>query len=160
MEQKRKKEHTIMGWLYTDRQNGLTVRQFFEREFKPCEILDSAQPSPRVFYAALRNPNIPDQVFGMVCLLDYRKNDIYSFGYKDMDETMGPNESECPDRILDLLTPLPDAPTGTCTCEEFRSYHKGDCPLYDGHEYARNWRNRCREFNQKKRELKTRQPKI
>jgi hypothetical protein len=45
------------------------------------------------------------KVIGLVCLLSYRRNDHYNFGYKDMDETMGPCESECPKKILDLLTP-------------------------------------------------------
>ena len=41
------------------------------------------------------------------------------FGYKDMDETMGPVESECPGVILDLLTPTESS-------------------------YALAWRARCR----------------
>ena len=42
-------------------------------------------------------------VFALVCLLAY-KRDHFNFGYKDMDETMGPYECDCPERILDLLT--------------------------------------------------------
>ncbi len=45
------------------------------------------------------------EVWAAVVLLDRRKNDYYNFGYKDMDESMGPCEDECPERILSLLTP-------------------------------------------------------
>lgn len=45
------------------------------------------------------------------------------FGYKQMDEMMGPSESRCPADLLDMLTPLTDAEFG---------------------QYARQWRERCR----------------
>jgi len=42
----------------------------------------------------------------------------YNFGYKDMDETMGPYSYDCPRSILDKLTPT-------------------------DHEYALKWRREC-----------------
>jgi hypothetical protein len=46
------------------------------------------------------------------------------WGYKDMDECCGPSEATCPVRILDKLSPIkPDADT-----------------------YAREWREKCREY--------------
>jgi len=56
----------------------------------------------------------------MVCLLDYRPNDYHNFGYKDMEEPMGPYYYNCPERILKLLTPTTN-------------------------EYALKWRKKCWE---------------
>lgn len=59
-------------------------------------------------------------VFAAVFLTRIDKGE---FGYKDMDETMGPNASNCPAGILNLLSPTTS-------------------------EYALAWRERCR--NQRK----------
>lgn len=59
-------------------------------------------------------------VFGLVCLTSVRDN--FWFGYKDMDETMGPYCYDCPHTILDLLTPTTN-------------------------ETALEWRKKCREKN-------------
>ena len=48
------------------------------------------------------------------------KHDGCIWGYKDMDETMGPNESKCPASILALLTPTDS-------------------------KWANEWRERCRK---------------
>jgi hypothetical protein len=59
------------------------------------------------------------KVVAFVFLLDYRPRDPdYDMGYKDMDESVGPYESECPERILKLLTSTDQ-------------------------EYAVQWRQRC-----------------
>jgi hypothetical protein len=61
----------------------------------------------------------------LVFLINRRAGkDGYNFGYKDMQETMGPYECGCPDRILDLLSPT--------TSED-----------------ANDWRQRCRAANAK-----------
>lgn len=72
------------------------------------------------------------EVVALVCLLQFSPNDRagYNFGYKDMDETCGPNECDCPERILKLLTPT-------------------------DHEYAKKWRERCWE-NIRKRKTRPR----
>ena len=59
-------------------------------------------------------------VFAVVFLTSRKHG---AWGYKDMDESMGPNESRCPARVLDMLSPLK--------------------PGRDG--YAADWRARCRE---------------
>jgi hypothetical protein len=38
-------------------------------------------------------------------MLQFYKKDYHNFGYKDMDESAGPYQAECPERILKLLTP-------------------------------------------------------
>jgi hypothetical protein len=46
-------------------------------------------------------------VICIICLIDFnpRAKDGMIFGYKDMDESMGGSERDCPARILDLLGP-------------------------------------------------------
>jgi hypothetical protein len=110
-----------MGWLTTHREKGMSNAAWFAREFPSIEILDSHTKS-NVFYAACRPKKDPETVFALVCLLSWAPNDYYSFGYKDIEESMGPNEIGCPDRILDLLTPTDS-------------------------EYANGWREACRKRN-------------
>ena len=77
----------------------------------------------RTYYAGVDMvpPDGDREVVAIVCLVRYNPRDAegYIFGYKDMDETMGPCEAECPAAILDLLTPTAS-------------------------EYALAWRERCR----------------
>ena len=47
-------------------------------------------------------------VFAAVILISNTKKD--GFGYKDMDESMGPCECACPERIMCLLTPIAGLP--------------------------------------------------
>ena len=120
-----------MGWLYM-RSIGTHSgpRQYLDDQFtyqRPelrCRVLRSALVSMRVYYAAVEflRPGVPREVAAIVCLVRYnpRDRDGYVLGYKDMDEGMGPCEADCPEPILDLLTPT-DRP------------------------HALAWRARCRE---------------
>lgn len=68
------------------------------------------------------------RVWAAVCLTRVRQRDGYTeFLYKDMTETMGPFECDCPLYILDLLTPTDN-------------------------EYAQEWRNNCRARRAAKKE--------
>lgn len=105
-----------MGWLYM-RSIGTHSgpRQYLDNQFtseRPelrCRVLRSALVSKRVYYAAVEflRPGVPREVAAIVCLVRYNPRDRggYVFGYKDMDEGMGPCEAQCPEAILDLLTP-------------------------------------------------------
>lgn len=114
-----------MGWTYTYRPRGMTDRAWFaDRLGAGFEILDCATVRG-TWYAAVRSLRMPDEVWGAVFLTRRvpKARDGYNFGWKDMDETMGPCESRCPARILALLTPL----------------EPGKYP------YAEEWRKRCHE---------------
>ena len=87
------------------------------------ELLKSAMVGA-TYYAAVRYKTT-GQVFAAVFLTTIRK-DFYNFGYKDMDETMGPGEAKCPANILALLTE-PD------------------------NEFALSWRERCRQYHADKK---------
>jgi len=119
-----------MGWTFTNKNQGVSVREFFEKEFNGKQgcVIDCAVKGYRTAYLAyecLNEDGTRKSVIGIVCLLGYKPHDYYNFGYKDMSEEMGPCESECPERILKLLTPTT-------------------------YEWAQQWRDRCWE-NIKKR---------
>ena len=119
-----------MGWLYLQSLGGFTgPRQYLDdqfthaRETARATVLKSSLVNMRTYYAAveLLRPDRDREVVALVCLVRYNPRDRegYIFGYKDMDETMGPCEAQCPPAILDLLTPTTN-------------------------DYALAWRERCR----------------
>lgn len=123
-----------MGWMFESKPEDVKVADHlaaklnFESGGVKMECLDVAVVNMLTAYAAVRRTDDEGSyVFGVVFLLKY-SNDYYNFGYKDMDECMGPCESECPERILNLLTPLEESPGSE-----------------RGKEWARAWRERCRE---------------
>lgn len=121
-----------MGWLYMTSLKGHSgPRQYLDAQFTQrgsdatSSVLRSALVGMRVYYAAVERVRFASnerEVWAAVCLVRYNPRDRegYVFGYKDMDESMGPYECDCPEPILDLLTPT-------------------------DLEYALQWRARCRE---------------
>lgn len=102
-----------MGWTFIDyREPGTSHAEFFSRELlrSPKEggnsrILDSAYvrgEEGMVFYAAVASESDRgSEVWALIVLTQGRSGT--RFGWKEMDETMGPAEDGCPGRILDLL---------------------------------------------------------
>jgi len=117
-----------MGWDWSNRKPGMTTRAYFEREFghgtpeAKTEFVGTAMVGA-TFYAAVREL-ATGKVFALVCLTQ-RQRGYFNFGYKSMDENMGPNEAEMPPKLLDMLTPT-------------------------DHEYATEWRYQCRLNAEKK----------
>jgi hypothetical protein len=80
------------------------------------------------YYAAVECINKTDgsrSVFAAVNLVRYQKE----YGepwvcFKELNETMGPNEARCPKTIFDLLT-----------------------PLEPGNTYAQGWRDKCAKYH-------------
>ena len=75
------------------------------------EVLKSAMVGS-TYYAAVKRTTFATKdkpedsiVFAAVCLTSTNVNDYYNFSYKDMDETYGPCQCDCPQSILSLLTP-------------------------------------------------------
>ena len=104
----------VRGLLTEDGRNGI---------WNPLKV--SAVGS--TVYAAVERikPDGERYVFGAVFLTSTDMSDYFNFSYKDMDETCGPCERDCPVSILNLLTPT-------------------------DHEYANEWRKDCRENAAKK----------
>lgn len=114
-----------MGWTYTHKEKGVSLKDFFQKEFSSLEILACASTLTTAYMAARTRDN---EVVALVCLIDYRGDSGCNFGYKDMDETQGPCESQCPERILALLTPTTQ-------------------------EYALGWRKRCYGYHEARKRL-------
>jgi hypothetical protein len=66
-----------------------------------------------------------------VTLMQYYKPE--GWGYKDMEESCGPNESKCPISYLDMV------PEAKCLPDN-EACRSGDC----SHKWAQDWRLRCR----------------
>lgn len=99
-----------------------------------------------VYYAAVENlvryagrdengeaiyKSVPEnarKTWAAVFLTSVDSRDYFNFSYKDMDESMGPCECDCPLSILNMLSPTED-------------------------EWALAWRQRCREKAQDKNTL-------
>ena len=117
-----------MGWTFTYKPHGQSVKEFFEQQFnydKPGPprsgkiIACHATWTTAYMAYEIKTPD-SREVVALVCLLRHCPKSDYNFGYKDMDESMGPCEARCPKTILDLLTPTTI-------------------------EYALEWRKRCQE---------------
>ncbi len=120
-----------MGWLYMRSLEGhatpkayLDAQFTYARDTGRSRVLASSLVGRRTYYAAVEwipAASGEREVWGLICLVRYNPRDREGlvFGYKDMSESMGPCESECPRRILDLLTATENT-------------------------YALAWRERCR----------------
>ena len=103
-----------MGWTYTSANIGRDRRAWLDWHYtrrstdRKWTVLKSALVGT-TYYAAVRLEEQGHRavVFGLVVLTDAKRkaSDNYTFGWKDMDETMGPYECEAPAAVLDLLTP-------------------------------------------------------
>jgi hypothetical protein len=73
-------------------------------------VLGAARVSNTVYMALKSTDKATGQsyVFAAVVLISNTQKD--GFGYKDMDESVGPCECACPDRIMRLLSPIADIP--------------------------------------------------
>lgn len=128
-----------MGWLHMHSLHGHAgPRQYLDAQFTfsgphgSSRVLRSALVGMRVYYAAVERlrSGHEREVSAVVCLVRYNPRDRegYIFGYKDMHEAMGPWEADCPEAILDLLTPTDQS-------------------------YALAWRGRCRANIERRRML-------
>lgn len=105
-----------MGWTsFTPSVPRQTTAEILSAEFGSAILLKHATIGG-TFYAAASSKSEPETVFGLVVLVERRGG---HFAYKDMDEGMGPYESQCPLEILDMLSPTAS-------------------------ESANRWRERCR----------------
>lgn len=108
-----------MGWLYQARMRGQSNREWFEKEFSSLDFLECGTVRG-VFYAAVRPKSNPERpAMCLVCLTQWVPKDRYNFGYKDLDETMGPYAYRCPEKVLKALGPL--EPGKYPSAEEWRA---------------------------------------
>lgn len=124
-----------MGWTFSQRDRKQTAKDFFSESFdhKSGRVLDVTATLKEAYIAyEVLDPETGAVrgVIGIACLTSWRPNAEFNFGYKDMDETMGPGIANCPKRIFDLLTPVEQL------CAD-GVYHIGRSAVW-----ARQWRRR------------------
>ena len=117
-----------MGWTYMEKPSN--IKKWFEDTltWETDNYLTKCLKSHillREGYAAIEQINKTTgerEVFAAIWLFHYKRSDFddYNFGYKEMDESVGPYYYNCPASILDLLTETKN-------------------------EYAIEWRNKNRE---------------
>jgi hypothetical protein len=114
-----------MGWITTHRDKGITNDQWFQREVigDRHEIVASSTVKG-VYYAAVRTVET-GEVWALVVLTQWAPRSYHKFGWKDMDETMGPGSYDAPAKVLNALTPTDN-------------------------EWAQQWRAACREAQERK----------
>ena len=98
-----------------------------ENENTLWEVVKSSMRGS-TYYAAVKMTDKETgkfEIFGAVFLTRINNRSYFNFMYKDMDETCGPYEYDCPKGILDLLTKTDD-------------------------EWANEWRKKCREKLERK----------
>ena len=139
-----------MGWTGTTRYNGESAKEFFGREFDShnetgtWKVIDVASTLTTAYIALeLTRPDKGSFVFALVCLTRWDHTSQYNFVYKEIEEFDGPFDTDCPRRILDLLTPL----------EEIESRGLASAT---GLERAREWRQKCEEHLASRSKLKLR----
>lgn len=98
-----------MGWTFTHREKGISTKDFFAKEFdgEGFKVLDVAGGTlnPTNVYIAMKLPD--GKVTAVACLTKRVSRDYqYNYGWKDMSESMGPYICDCPQRIIDQLSPL------------------------------------------------------
>jgi hypothetical protein len=126
-----------MGWTWFNFHG--TTQEFIDKEFYDKsygEVIDHSRKG-NVLYMAykINSGKYVGKVTALVYLLGSDKKSYYNFGYKSMEESVGPVESDCPKRILDKLSPV----------EEL--YDEDSLSI----QWAREWRQRClSKFGHKK----------
>lgn len=104
-----------MGWTTTNKDKTISAKEYIEKrllvwtsEQYTHRILDGGVVKFHTYYGAVEKVEKATgerEVFAVVILLSYHQKQYHNFGYKDMCESMGPVQAECPERILKLLTP-------------------------------------------------------
>ena len=120
-----------MGWLYSEAWPTASAMRDHLRDSLTRSgydiVKDALTHYGRHYYAAIRKDG---KTFIFVALIE---RDRIGYGYKDMDESMGPNNVDCPLSILDAASPVEDL-------------YSGD-PL----EWATKWRANVRAFHAAKK---------
>jgi hypothetical protein len=116
-----------MGWLFFPKPDN--VKAYLNKQCKNgrYKLLRSAIVNRTEYYAAVEHTaeDGTRTVSAVICLLRFipRARDGATFGYKDMDEDMGPNAARCPKQILALLTP-PSTEYAAKWRESCEAYHR------------------------------------
>ena len=108
-----------MGWIQKrdpvdDPLAYTTNRYNYDGAQRTYRVLDATRVANTIYMAVRFTEKATGKytvLAAVILISNTRKN---GFGYKDMDETMGPSECACPDRIMRLLSPIEDIPDPSC----------------------------------------------
>lgn len=106
-----------MGWLFHNQKlrhetpvQYITRELSHESEAAKATVLAAATVRGTI-YAAVRNEDkTTGKTYVFCAVILFKNSERSGFGYKDMDESCGPCEVDCPDRILRLLSPVDELP--------------------------------------------------
>ena len=94
-----------MGWTSLHKDYGMTVDEFFEKEFESTDFKfasKGALVNMSEYYRAVYIPS-KKQYFALVCRVHFERDSYYNFSYKDMDESVNPYYYNCPARIMKIV---------------------------------------------------------
>jgi hypothetical protein len=132
-----------MGWTYESKPFGKTAREHMRDKFTQAHV-----PGEKAGYTVLHDtadirnywaiveltyPDGQKKIFCAVCLINHCRG-YYNFGYKDMEEEMGPCDSIPPISFFRKL--------------------EGIIPPETVNDWARSWRDRCRAYYAKSERVK------
>lgn len=133
-----------MGWTYTRREKGCSHKDWFQKHVygDAATVLDVAAKRGVAYAAVLiaQGDRDPLVIADAISFRWAPASADFNFGYKVAPESMGPVSRDCPERILDLLSPLD------------RIWE----PDTNEYEWAKEWRQACRA----KIEHRKRRPKV
>ena len=129
-----------MGWLYRDEPIDdplayLKTKYNYDCETHTLQTLDGACVRNTVYLAVRSTDKKTGRSLVLAAVILISNTKKHGFGYKDMDELMGPCECACPQRIIRLLSPIADLP------------HPG---------YAADWRARVASHHEQQRQRRQR----
>ena len=122
-----------MGWTFQQRSKGTSNKDWFAELLDGTDgkVVDTATVGGTCYIAYRTHNEAGHEItYALVALTQWRPHDAYNFGYKLMDESMGPGGEHCPERILALLSPLEEMDLGE-----------------KGMEWATDWRQACMEYH-------------
>jgi Domain of unknown function (DUF6927) len=104
-----------MGWLYRnepidDPLAYLTAKYNYDCETHTLRTLDGARVRNTVYLAVRSTDKKTSRSFVFAAVIMISNTKKSGFGYKDQTESMGPNQLDCPLRIIRLLSPIGDLP--------------------------------------------------
>ena len=116
-----------MGWYYSHRDKGMTTIDYLVADGALVrEKVKASSTQNGVCYIAYEFE--PGRTTAFVFLTNWASG-YYNFGYKPMEESMGPNECTASKKVMEALSPLKDLFTPS---EEEGSY-----------QWAKRWREEC-----------------
>jgi hypothetical protein len=104
-----------MGWLY--RRDPITnpvayLTTLYDRDGDQTtnKVLAAARGGNTVYLALKSTDKGTGRSFVTAIVILISNTRQHGFGYKDMDESMGPHQCACPNRLMRLLSPVADLP--------------------------------------------------